>query len=314
MVEYQSEVDPLASYRFVIMNLSKPKAMKYKELTPEILDKCIDAVEPPKFVAHSNIGKEDLDKYYREEGLKELVLAKTREAFAGLTFDEPTHVYHYKGAKLPSVSALVAKCHKHFNSEYWSKYKAKEYGITQQEVLDMWADKRDRAAETGSYVHEELEKFACKKYLDRDIKPLTINMDLVDMDRAKLQIQQGIEWLATMHANGYVLVATELMMVHKLKNFVGTADLIFWKDGKFVIADWKTNDKDTLDSRSFGTMYAPFNHLQDNPYGHYSVQLNLYKLMLEQVHPVSEMIIVHLKRDCTVSLVVNDLCHIINKM
>jgi hypothetical protein len=54
-------------------------------------------------------------------------------------------------------------------------------------------------------------------------------------------------------------------------------------DGKFVIYDWKRS-KEIKAENQFGNGLAPLEHLPDCNYWHYTMQLNVYKWMLEKYY------------------------------
>ena len=71
-----------------------------------------------------------------------------------------------------SVSQLIETFFPKFDSEYWSRMKAKErldflgkkYGKEQldelqKKILDEWEMKRDEAAKKGTLLHEVIEKY-----------------------------------------------------------------------------------------------------------------------------------------------------------
>jgi hypothetical protein len=54
-------------------------------------------------------------------------------------------------------------------------------------------------------------------------------------------------------------------------------------DGKFVIYDWKRS-KEIKTENKFGSGLAPLEHLPDTNYWHYTLQLNVYKWILEKYY------------------------------
>jgi hypothetical protein len=62
----------------------------------------------------------------------------------------------------------------------------------------------------------------------------------------------------------------------------GSIDMVFRRksDGKFVIYDWKRSKEIKADN-PFKKGLAPLNHLPDTNYWHYTMQLNVYKWILE---------------------------------
>ena len=70
---------------------------------------------------------------------------------------------------------------------------------------------------------------------------------------------------------------------HKL---AGSIDMIFYRksDDSYVIYDWKRS-KEIKKSNDFGGKgFGPVAHLDDCNYWHYTLQLNVYKWMLEQYY------------------------------
>ena len=65
----------------------------------------------------------------------------------------------------------------------------------------------------------------------------------------------------------------------------GSIDMVYRRksDGKFVIYDWKRS-KEIKSDNPFGTGLAPLEHLPDTNYWHYTLQLNVYKWILEQYY------------------------------
>lgn len=110
-----------------------------------------------------------------------------------------------------------------------------------------------------------------------------------------------------------VLPETKIYNIGNTIKYAGTFDLlVYYKhptdDSKsgLMILDWKTNaDIYKEFSRSHNKMlYYPFNNLYAEPFGIYSIQLNLYRLALKKIGlKVIGMRIVWLKDDTTFDIV-----------
>lgn len=236
-------------------------------------------------------------------------MKKILDFFKGIDFREETHQYFVEGEQYKSVSHYLKQFVTPFDEAFMAPLSARKRGITTQEILDEWHLKRDVSCEFGSYCHEELEKYACNKYLHKEIKPLTINMKLVDVELANKLIESGKLWLDYMIYLGYELVDTELMMFDKNKKICGTCDLLFKKDGKYLLADWKSNQSHELNRPAYNNekMLGEYKHLPANSLGKYTAQLTTYRDMLGQVVDVfAEMIIIHLQEDGVKEYVVVD--------
>ena len=83
-------------------------------------------------------------------------------------------------------------------------------------------------------------------------------------------------------------------------NYSGTGDIMLYntRTGKVKIADWKTN-RDLFNNFKGKRMLEPFEYLLDHAMNHYMLQLNLYKMLLEDMTglKVEAMEVVWLKED-----------------
>lgn len=224
----------------------------------------------------------------------ENIRTKITNAFSKIDFNEEEHIYTMNGKHPISVSTVLEAFIPEFEADKWANIKAGVYKTTPEEVKEAWRMNALLSCETGSKVHYELECYACSKYLPwKKVKELTIDEGLVDQERAAILIEQGKKWLDDFISCGWTLFDTELIMGSEELGYVGTADLIFYKDGRLHILDWKTNNKD-INGKVYHNLLGRFSFVGDNTLSHYNIQLNLYKLLLETVTEVGVMGVVHL--------------------
>ena len=69
---------------------------------------------------------------------------------------------------------------------------------------------------------------------------------------------------------------------HKL---AGSIDMIFKSGDEYYIADWKRS-KEIKKTNKFQKGTPPIEHMDDCNYNHYSLQLNLYKYILEKHYEI----------------------------
>ena len=88
----------------------------------------------------------------------------------------------------------------------------------------------------------------------------------------------------------YYVISLLLLIIKKNKKerkikLCGSIDMVFRRksDGKFVIYDWKRS-KEIKSENPFSNGLAPLDHLPDTNYWHYTLQLNVYKWMLEKYY------------------------------
>lgn len=193
--------------------------------------------------------------------------AKLLDNFEGLNFEEKEHKYFFEGKPIKiSVSGIIKKYVKPFDSAMISFRVAKSKGISQKEVLKDWENQKNIACDKGNDAHlfGELYPF------DRSLKPKN------NMHKAVVAFWNDLP-------DYIVPVIMELRMFHKKYMFAGTADIILYntRTGKFIIGDYKTN-KDLFKNYKGKKMLGPFSDLLDNPFNKYQLQLSFYQLLLEQ--------------------------------
>lgn len=151
--------------------------------------------------------------------------------------------------------------------------------MTPQELVEKWGS----IAEEGTFIHSEIEKFI------KDSSEPTHNKSLL-----------GTDWLESNLINqSHIQLFPEVIVYSKELKIAGTIDLIIFdeKINEYKLIDWKTNKKIDLESFNFkmGTHNAT-SHLMDSNYYHYSLQLSLYRYLLEKYYGlnVTEVSIGHL--------------------
>ena len=198
----------------------------------------------------------------------ETKINQIKEYFKDLVFIEEGHCYTIKGKKLDrSVSNLISDHYEPFPVESASKNKSKKLGISQEEMIKQWDEKRDKACIDGSRVHLFGEKYM----FDRTLQP-------------KEKKEEAIVKFFNDLPDFIVPAIPEVTMYHKKLMFAGTADVLVYNTltGKFLILDFKTNE-DLFKNYAGKKMLGIFNNILDNPFNHYQIQLSLYQILLEQI-------------------------------
>lgn len=198
---------------------------------------------------------------------------------SNFVFDEPTHVYRYSGEKFDSVTTFIKNFKEPFNADYWAGVKAAERGISKEEILNEWKQKGDYAGDLGTEVHQWIEDFLS------GLNPPYPNGD------EKLSRVEKFESIYRSKLHLFTPIKSEVKVFSKKWRLAGTIDQLFvfydQKEGRFkvIVGDWKTNKEfKTPDTRSgtFKKLLRPFNDLYENHLSEYSIQLSLYRLILEE--------------------------------
>ena len=190
------------------------------------------------------------------------------------TFDPLKHKYTYEGEHFISVTQFISRFHKPFESDYWSKKKAEEAGVSQDEMLLEWKKLNDRANEIGTATHNWIEN-----YYNKIFQHLPNDMDVIDRIN-KFNLAYG-KWLYKLSP-----IKFEQRIFSKKLKIAGMMDSLFMYNGNVFILDWKTNKQFTHDEHDKGKyekLLHPFDDWFKNHLNEYSIQVSLYKLILKEI-------------------------------
>jgi dihydroxyacetone kinase len=171
--------------------------------------------------------------------------------------------------------------------------KAKKLGISKEELLAQWNEKKTKAAEKGTAFHKKMEG----EYLSAvdgitvcDTKCLVSYVDTVE----------GVKEDNSMKLEDNTVYSEKMIWSEKY-GLCGTADLVEVVNGKINVKDYKTNAK--LDWESWkhpilgsAKLRFPVNMLDDCNGNIYQLQVNTYMYMLLQKNrhlKMGEMEILH---------------------
>lgn len=195
-------------------------------------------------------------------------------------FEEEAHTYHYKGTKYDSVTSFIKRFKVPFDREYWSKKKADERGVDVSVILEEWQGKADVANDLGTRVHKWIEDF-----WGGNPRELTSEDDPNFVER--------IDKFMSLYERKFknlVPLTSELKIFSRKWRLAGTIDqpFLMWDEKQqrilFLIGDWKTNKEFRYDDHPKGKykkLLHPFSHLWENHLNEYSIQVSLYRLILE---------------------------------
>ena len=186
-------------------------------------------------------------------------------------FDPIKHKYTYKGSHFISVTQFISRFHDKFDQDFWSKIKAEEGGVSQDEILKQWKDLNDRANFIGTSTHNWIEN-----YFNRVYQELPSDMDVID------RINKFNKVYAS-HLYKLTPVKFEQRIFSKKWNIAGMVDSLFLYKDKVVIVDWKTNKKFEVNSPYGEKLLEPFNEYDKCHLNEYSIQISLYSLILREI-------------------------------
>jgi hypothetical protein len=202
-----------------------------------------------------------------------------------ISFDEPTHIYTVQGSSkgIISCTKFLHEFFGHFDakaviqkmmaSPKWTESKWYKPGITVDEIAEQWNKNGREASGAGTAMHLAIEQF------------LNGREDVIVP-----QVKDTPEWRYFMnfwkdHGADLEPYRTEWEVWSAEHKLAGSIDMIFRRksDGKYLIYDWKRS-KDIKTNNQFQTGLGPLSHLPDCNYWHYSLQLNVYRWVLENLY------------------------------
>jgi ATP-dependent exoDNAse (exonuclease V) beta subunit len=193
-----------------------------------------------------------------------------------ISFEEGPHIYTIKGERNThtSVTTWVHSFFPKFDADEAIRKKRKSknwikdplYGKTDKEIKAVWEANRDDAATKGTKMHYDIECF----YNEQPSK-----------ENDSIEYKHFLKFAADYaHLKPY---RTEWMVFHEEMKLAGSIDMVFENpDGTLQIFDWKRCKELRFVNTWQQAIPSCLGHLDDTNYSHYSLQLNIYKVILEQ--------------------------------
>lgn len=216
--------------------------------------------------------------------------------FLDVIFDTKQYTYLLNGHPLTSVSKLVNQIKKPFDTDRLAAKKARELGVSAEEIKESWAESGRVSKERGKRVHQHIKGILKAVALGK--LPPVNGGGLLALNQPLPEINAFDSFWAEAKA---VLHPTwvEWVVGDEDLRIGGTIDVLFFNGeaGHSNIFDWKSG-KFGLDNH-FQKLLYPFHDLDDCEFNIYSIQLSLYRLILDRNAGIElgDSYIVHLDGD-----------------
>lgn len=204
-------------------------------------------------------------------------------------FIESTHTYIIDGDvshSITSVTTLVHKFFRHFDADAVidkmsrspSFSESKYFGMSPDEIKADWERNRDEAAQAGTRMHKSIENvvngFPAHHAFAHGTALPSANVPCRELEMFN-------EYASRVKSEGLVPFRTEWVVFSKPHNLAGSIDMVYRApDGSLVLADWKRSKKINMANR-YQRGIGPCKHLDDCNFVHYTLQLNLYRRIIE---------------------------------
>lgn len=207
-------------------------------------------------------------------------------------YPEP-HAYTIDGVSASSASTVISRFFPEFDAYEKACNLSQNnplYGLPPEEIMEIWRQRGIDAANCGTYLHEQIEKYYLKKPF-QEPEEFRLFRRFVD-DHPSLEPFRS-EW----------------RIFDESHRIAGTIDLIVKNGNGLDIYDWKRSEKivdantglpitvDTWGKRGVGGL----SDISDTSYNRYCLQQSLYRYILEKNYGISilnmYLVVLHPKYD-----------------
>lgn len=204
-----------------------------------------------------------------------------------IQFIEEGHVYIVDGDPTThtSVTTVVHKFYEAFdadktirkmmNSKNWKENKY--YGMTPEQIKEQWENAGKEASEAGSRLHLDIEMFF-------DHLASTGEIPEYHPEQTPIEFRYFLDFYNDVVRDRLVPYRTEWYVFDEDIGVCGSIDMVFCSPDnpdELHIYDWKRS-KEIKKKNPWQNMSPPLHYLPDCNYSHYSLQLNLYRRILQE--------------------------------
>ena len=230
--------------------------------------------------------------------MSSLAIRNSHERDSSITFEESSHVYTINGSSTDVIS--VTKFLHFFFPEFDAKaiiqkmrkgknWATSEYnGMTDYAIMKQWKENGRVSSSAGTRLH-----LAIEQWLDNQV-------DLIDKEVLSTREWAHFQTFWSLHGQDLEPYRLEWPVWVEGIKLAGSIDGVFRRrsDGAFLIYDWKRS-KDIKNENHFDTGLGPIQHLPNTNYWQYTLQLNVYRWMLETYYglKIADMYLVILHPD-----------------
>jgi ATP-dependent exoDNAse (exonuclease V) beta subunit len=231
-------------------------------------------------------------KFY-ETGHKYEIVTDPKSKYTSVTTWNHSHFPHFNADEIIR-NMMKGKSWKE-GHKYW--------GLTPEQIKDMWNKNRDNAAGAGTNIHYEIECFMNNP----NIQPEYTHKILYDNYFSQnITTNDSLEWhyflqflKDTPNLKPY---RTEWMIYHEELKLAGSIDMVYEnEDDTLSIYDWKRSANITkINTWNKFALTKCICHLPDSNFWHYALQLNTYRAIIQEKYgkQVTKLCLVRLHPDC----------------
>ena len=226
-----------------------------------------------------NKHERDLHIQFFEEGHKYIILTDLERTYTSVTTWVHSHFPHFNSDE------IIAKMMKGVAWKHGHKY----WNMSSEQIKKQWSDNATNVSGAGTEMHFEIECFMnCPELPIGYTHAELLNHYLTNLTDIDIQPRKSVEWQYFIrfveeypHLKPY---RTEWTVYHEDMKLAGSIDMVYENpDGTLSIYDWK-RCKNVTPVNTFHkyALNEKICHVPDSNYWHYAIQLNTYKVILEE--------------------------------
>ena len=206
-----------------------------------------------------------------------------------IKFDEKTHTYKAENKKLISVTTYLNQFKKPFDADKIATNYPEKNNLIKKDVLEKCKNEADISKERGNIIHDAIELFLTKHQTTVNTSKYVEQKELENIYKYLLELLKE-----------YKVVDCEKIIGSSELGIAGTFDCLMQnrKTGNLCLIDWKTN-KEIKTENQWQNLLYPLYDLEDCDFNIYSLQLSIYKYIIEKFNlysnNIEELKIVHIK-------------------
>jgi len=241
-----------------------------------------------------NAHSRDANIQFFEEGHRYVILTEPDVKYTSVTTWNHQHFPKF------DADAIIDKM---MNGSGWKKGH-KYWGQTPEQIKALWDANKNAVSGAGTDLHYEIECFNNND----DLAPGYTNKELYEkymQENGDILATKPIEWQYFINfikdTPDLKPYRTEWIIYNDSVKISGSIDMVYEnQDGTISIYDWK-RCKNITSSNNFNkfAIHPLICHLPDTNFWHYSLQLNTYKVILEEKYgkKVRDLFLVRLHPD-----------------
>jgi ATP-dependent exoDNAse (exonuclease V) beta subunit len=247
-----------------------------------------------KVLSIRNQHPRDSNIQFFEEGHKYCILTDPDVKYTSVTTWNHSHFPQF------NADEVIKNMMKGKNWKEGHKY----WGLTPDQIKDMWDSNKNAVAGAGTDLHYEIECFHNDKrfqfeYSNKELFEIYMAEKGKFLDKTTIEWQYFIQFIKDhQHLKPY---RTEWTIYDEDVKIAGSIDMVYENpDGTLSIYDWKRSKLITRINQFNRFAITPLIcHFPDSNFWHYALQLNTYKYILESKYQkkIKDLYLVRLHPD-----------------